>query len=303
MKQVFLSIFLSILLIIPSINVKALSMGGVEVNTVIEGDGLYEDIYVPGKYVYRGVNTNNYIKFNNELWRIIAKETDGTYKIVRNEFIENRPFNENVNSNDWKTSNLNSYLNGEYYNSLSNEAKQYIVSHDFKVGAVSSNNNLESAIIEENKELWNGNIGLISASDLLNSKSNNKTWLMYDVNYIYWTISPNFKGQLWLVTGGNGYGNLDWNGSIASFGVRPALYLDSNINLIGTGTIDNPFEITGKQSVTDKVETSNDSSDIAQIVEVPSTSAYGSIIIIVLGIICLIVSVFVMRRVTSKNNS
>ena len=39
-----------------------------------------------------------------------------------------------------------------------------------------------------------------------------------------------------------------------------------------------------------------------QIVEVPSTSAYGSIIIIVLGIVCVIVSVFVMRRVTKKTN-
>ena len=39
-----------------------------------------------------------------------------------------------------------------------------------------------------------------------------------------------------------------------------------------------------------------------QIVEVPSTSAYGSIIIIVLGIICVIVSVFVMRKVTKKEN-
>ena len=39
-----------------------------------------------------------------------------------------------------------------------------------------------------------------------------------------------------------------------------------------------------------------------QIVEVPSTSAYGSIIIIVLGIICVIVSAFVMRRVTKKTN-
>ena len=37
-----------------------------------------------------------------------------------------------------------------------------------------------------------------------------------------------------------------------------------------------------------------------QIVEVPSTSAYASIIIAVLGIICVIVSVFVMRRVTKK---
>ena len=39
-----------------------------------------------------------------------------------------------------------------------------------------------------------------------------------------------------------------------------------------------------------------------EIVEVPSTSAYGSIIIAVLGIICVIVSVFVMRRVTKKAN-
>ena len=39
-----------------------------------------------------------------------------------------------------------------------------------------------------------------------------------------------------------------------------------------------------------------------EIVEVPSTSAYASIIIAVLGIICVIVSVFVMRRVTKKAN-
>lgn len=38
-----------------------------------------------------------------------------------------------------------------------------------------------------------------------------------------------------------------------------------------------------------------------EIVEVPSTSAYGSIIIATLGIVCVIVSIFVMRRVTSKN--
>ena len=39
-----------------------------------------------------------------------------------------------------------------------------------------------------------------------------------------------------------------------------------------------------------------------QIVEVPSTSAYASIIIAVLGIICVIVSVFVMRKMTKKAN-
>ena len=49
-------------------------------------------------------------------------------------------------------------------------------------------------------------------------------------------------------------------------------------------------------------ENTENNNQSPQIVEVPSTSAYGSIIIIVLGIICVIVSVFVMRRVTKKNS-
>ena len=48
-------------------------------NVVSSGDGLYEDQYEDGRYVYRGSEPNNYIMFNDELWRIIAKEADGTY--------------------------------------------------------------------------------------------------------------------------------------------------------------------------------------------------------------------------------
>ena len=49
-------------------------------------------------------------------------------------------------------------------------------------------------------------------------------------------------------------------------------------------------------------ENTENNNQSPQIVEVPSTSAYGSIIIIVLGIICVIVSVFVMRKMTKKTN-
>ena len=51
-----------------------------------------------------------------------------------------------------------------------------------------------------------------------------------------------------------------------------------------------------------KDENSENNEQGPQIVEVPSTSAYGSIIIIVLGIVCVIVSVFVMRKMTKKAN-
>ncbi len=48
--------------------------------------------------------------------------------------------------------------------------------------------------------------------------------------------------------------------------------------------------------------TGNDNkSEPSQIVNVSATSAYASIIIIVLGIICVIVSVIVTRKITKKS--
>ena len=49
------------------------SIGGQTVEVVTSGDGLYEDQYETGRYIYRGSEPNNYIQFNNELWRIVAK--------------------------------------------------------------------------------------------------------------------------------------------------------------------------------------------------------------------------------------
>src|SRR5699024_10072378 len=54
---------------------------------VSSGDGLYQDQYEPGRYDYRGSSPDYDIQFNNELWRIIANETDGRYKIIRDELL------------------------------------------------------------------------------------------------------------------------------------------------------------------------------------------------------------------------
>ena len=155
-------------------NVKELpstEMGGIKVNTVTEGDGLYEDEYEEGRYIYRGTNPNNYIEFNDELWRIIAKETDGTYKIIRNETLPNRAFDEeNHRSTEKNTycqnpldgcgvyaavdgefsspsgsqtgtvtedSSIKIYLNEDYYtNNINGTAKEQMTSHSFNIGAV-----------------------------------------------------------------------------------------------------------------------------------------------------------------------
>lgn len=194
-------------------------------NVVTNGDGLYIDTYEEGRYVYKGANPNNYIEFNNELWRIISKEADGTYKIVRNEFLANQAwhtasrcstaYNNTVKKGKtyiiknitylapdvgygcfvWTDpATLNTYLNGEYYNNLNQTAKNSITSHSWKIGGYSDNNrnDLRKIITDEGSSTWNGNIGLINTSDylransdIINCNANNDYSVCKNTNWLY----------------------------------------------------------------------------------------------------------------------
>ena len=239
-------------------------------NVVTSGDGLYEDEYEDGRYVYKGANPNNYIKFNNELWRIISKEADGTYKIVRNEILENRVWDtdyyETSLTNNWTYATLNRYLNDTYYNRLSNEAQSQIVSHDFGIGGIATmTDDLASDIKNENSKIWNGKVALISVSDfirtnsnkelcgtnkleLYNSKTCRKTsWLFIDTSTYFWTLTPdtynnNYK-EVWQVHQFFYLYTTYVNVAGSTGGVRPAVFLSSNLSLSGSGTQSDPFII------------------------------------------------------------
>ncbi len=244
---------------------ETVSLGGQEVETVNYGDGLYTDEYETGRYVYKGTNPNNYIEFNNgEMWRIIAKETDGTYKVIRNEIIENRAFDIEGGlhgSNEWnRPADLNTYLNSEYYNTLDLSIKDIIVLHNFGIGAVIWNNtNLTTQIANENGTTWKGNIGLISASDYIRANSNeilcgninlqynNKTickntnWMFN--NKTWWTISP-MAEHLYNVIDVYENGESSRTYAAGIYGIRPVVYLTSNITLSGSGTSGDPYVLS-----------------------------------------------------------
>ena len=284
-----------------NIKTPPVDIAGVDVTPVTEGDGLYEDEYEEGRYVYRGADPNNYIEFNNELWRIIAKEADGTYKILRNKIVTNMPFdndnfrdkesngaggtycaNSSYGCNAWAAtanmvgspaeftngnysgtvlldSSLNTYLNGEYLNSITVN-KDKIVNHDYSIGSVTYNNNdLQGQIASENNYKWNGSIGLISVSDYLKANSDmetcgtastnnsayttcrNTNWMYISGTY-WWTLSP-FAGNSYFVWYVYPDGSLLRNYARTSYGVRPAVYLTSNLSLSGSGTESDPFII------------------------------------------------------------
>ena len=74
-------------------------------------------------YRYEGKNPNNYIWFNNELWRIIGVFDENSHgqsgqnlvKIIRNESIGGLAWHKS-NTNDWTASSLMNLLNGAYLN-------------------------------------------------------------------------------------------------------------------------------------------------------------------------------------------
>ena len=237
------------------------SIGGQPVEIVESGDGLYEDEYESGRYVYKGANPNNYIEFDNgEIWRIISKEADGTYKILKNELLPEQAW-DSTDSNNWiRPATLNTYLNGEYLSSLDSSIKDNIVSHTWGIGAVTSNNDLAVQIASEQGTTWNGNIGLIAHSDYLRANSDmtncgtdktnyenyetcrNTDWMYISGSY-WWTISPSagYRNYVWRVADVGRLGANNANNSDAA--PRPAVYLKSDITLSGSGTSLDPFKI------------------------------------------------------------
>ena len=74
---------------------------------------------------YYGSNPNNYVSFNNELWRIIGV-FENNVKLVRSEKLGNLSWDSSESSvnngrgvNEWSQSDLKNYLNTMYYGGTS----------------------------------------------------------------------------------------------------------------------------------------------------------------------------------------
>lgn len=235
-----------------------ITVGGQTIPIVTESDGLYADSYENGKYTYKGANPNNYITFNNETWRIISISSDGTLKIMRTQNIGNMAWDTNGASTWNAPATLNTYLNGTYLQTLSNQDQ--IVSHNWPIGMMDYNNNdLASQITSENATNWNGKVGLITPSEYIRANTNNEqcgTASLVNSNYntcvntnwmsslgtYWWTIShasASFS-PIYIYSGGF---NHDTEVIGSSRNVVPVIYLNSDIILTGSGTETDPYKI------------------------------------------------------------
>ena len=233
---------------------------------IIENAGLTKDPY-ECRYFFTGSGskTNNYIRFNNETWNILSVECDGTIKIKRYSYIEKNIFWDDSGSNNWaRPATLNTYLNGTYLNSLSSEAQQQIVSHNWSIGEITpSNKDLKQQVIDENSKTWNGKIALLTPSEIIRTNSNTSKCGTYgDIGQQYslcrkttWTITtsrpymlltPIKKENTVSYISNAGYlGRVEPNALNNMYDIVPVLYLSSDIKINGgDGSQFDPYTIS-----------------------------------------------------------
>jgi len=229
-------------------------------------------------YRYEGATVDNYVEFNNEIWRILAIEegskiglTSGEYyiKLIKEESIGDIAWGSN---NTWSTSSLYSTLNNAYLNKtgdyastgLNSDARSQIVKANWYTNGADAYDYTTSQFYSYERSnlnnYVNNYVGLMYPSDygyasptnicgstkLIDYKTScrNDNWLYKEI--YEWTITPYSSDSysvFYVFNGGSVYNDRAGCG----FGARPSVYLKSDISFVaGTdGSSGNKFRIAG----------------------------------------------------------
>ncbi len=230
-------------------------------------------------YRYIGPNPYNYVKFNDEVWRIIGvfnENGEQRIKIIRDSPLANKLSWNNTKVNEWTTSSLNKYLNGEYSESLTEDAKKQIGKSTYYLGATKLYMNLKYSdyydfergieVVSSDRSINTYNFfGLMYPSDYIytfalgvdnlcyndgynctNSNNRTNSWL-YPKDSSEWLLSPVSRSDRTMSAFFIRGGSVDY--SIYSpvtdaYSVRPVVYLKPETQLIaGDGSKSNPYII------------------------------------------------------------
>ena len=238
--------------------------------------GMMED--VGGNIRYYGAAPNNYVSFNNELWRIIGvfKDIDdgsgnieARIKIARSESIGIYAWNSN-RKNEWSTATLQTYLNGTYLNGLTTEAQGMVDNAKWNLGGWSTSQLYANQFYEYERGTtvysgrsteWIGKIALMYPSDYMYAGDLSKcrkevsTWetdqtncrdtsWLRNTSTTQWTLTPNSSNSYLVFYVRNSGSVLNHNVTV-SYGSRPVLYLKSTVQITGgEGTSENPFTLS-----------------------------------------------------------
>lgn len=215
-------------------------------------------------YYYKGEVENNYVLFNNELWRIIRINEDGSIRIIKN---DNLNLNYQFNSNS-KLENSYEYLNSNVKNELDNYYNNTLIDFDYMLVEQNYCNTLnvvknDTYKTSETNKSYYEYITTLKCSEenklkigLITYEEASLAGLSYGNNNSYNYLVKGNNKNTWMISkaGTNTYSkdNYVWriseNGSISEqlvtnnyTSVRPVINLKGTLNVIGVGTESDPY--------------------------------------------------------------
>ena len=266
---------------------------GLEQITHTIDDTLQVDSKFATEYRYRGGDSvvRNYVTFNNEVWRIIGiiptEDTNGNVenriKIIRDTSIGNKKWNITQDTttntyNNWVIGTLNTYINNDYYNTLSTTAKNMIGTTKYYLGGYKDSEITTDVMWQyERKNEANRTGYYYGTNPIMQNDANKKIAIMYASDYGYAASKEctsnlyDYDGsancittnnwldkseETWLLPQGldssNGAFLVDSSGYVINgdvgfneSAVRPVLYLSSNVKISsGKGTSELPYQLS-----------------------------------------------------------
>ena len=230
-----------------------------DVKTDEYGNGVYE---IGDELVYRGEDVNNYVQFNNQLWRIVKMDAEGDFKLVLAQHTkEGYDWDDAYNpdrdtevgiTTDYLHTDIRKTLNEYYEENFSTDSKAKIVSKDLCVGKYAENDEFsvdkECSTIKENEK-----VGLLNLTDyknasldegckkILNNECINRNYLSNADEFSTWFLnssSENSYRVYYLL------GNINLTNANNSRKLNPTIYVSSKvISLKGNGTEKEPYII------------------------------------------------------------
>ena len=260
---------------------------GLELVTHTIDSTLLVDSNFATEYRFRGGDSvvKNYVSFNNETWRIIGilptEDTSGNveyrFKIIRDESIGDMNWNENgTGTNNWTKASLNTYLNGDYYNSLSTDAQSMIGTAKYYLGGYNTAS-ITSDVMWQYERKSSGSTYYYGTNPVVQSDASKEIALMYASDYGYaapttctntlnnydtdacrttnnWLDKSQYEWLLpqdssdsdlafYVISSGCVYN--DRNVNSVQLAARPVLYLSSSVKITGgEGTSSSPYQLS-----------------------------------------------------------
>lgn len=243
-----------------------------EENVVTESSGVY---YMNNEYVYRGDNVDNYVKIDENLWRIVKVDGNNEVVLILDEpYVNVKRWDDRYNTerkqqygyNDYKKSRLKE-INDEIYEAskkndttvykkplLSQNAIKYISGYDLCYGRRAVNDNTNNNSIECGSVIENTKVGALTLSDFINASLdaeciNATSKSCQNYNYLIEN-----KKTFWLATGSTAnsyevfrvsqYGRLEVTHAGSYSSIRPVIHLNSKTMFDkGTGEKLDPYTI------------------------------------------------------------